>query len=370
MRAWLGCAIALVSYAGPAASQPAVITRFDPSVRSAGMGGASAAVIWSDDLNGWANPALLGYTNGLRYRWSDTEILPGPAIDFRFQSDRWSYGWGGLGLALESHTLDYGQVPFAFQPTEDIRPLTVGISLGRALETIAALRDGSAPRFIRYADVAAGFSRKRVRLGRFPAPGLGLVDTEANADDFGLILRGSPLPQNDAGRPALDLTYGFAALNYNDASFPEFGTAPIPHQYRHAGAARLGFPVSPGTGAGLERTFGSWIAAGMDPLLSLVIAADFSRYEGTSPFGGAVDWTDDLFGLELAIFNTLFLRWGHVGVAGIESQSFGAGFGLSLADFAGARYDYARYPQPSGLDALDKHAVAVWFDPAAFLNRQ
>ncbi|MGH7729992.1 MAG: hypothetical protein ACRENJ_01940 [Candidatus Eiseniibacteriota bacterium] len=64
----------------PAAAQAARSLREDPSVRSAGMGGASTAD-GSDDLNAWANPALLGHTSGLRYRWNNTRFLPDLASD-------------------------------------------------------------------------------------------------------------------------------------------------------------------------------------------------------------------------------------------------------------------------------------------------
>lgn len=362
--------VALVSQAGSATAQTSVSTRIDPSVRSAGMGGASAAVVGSGDVNAWANPALLGFANGLRYHWGSTALVRNNPDDVSFQTNRFTYGWGGLGLAVEA----VGMSIVPFHPRESLRPLSVGVSLARALETVASLRGRTTPVIARYADVAVGFSRKQIRFT--VSPPYIMAATDAAANDFGLLLRAMPLPPNESGRSTLDLTYGFSALNYDD------GSEGIIRQHRHAVAARLERPASPGARAGLEGRFGRWIAAGMDPLVAVTVAADFARSEDVGLFTIYDRWTDHA-GLELSVLNTLSLRWGYVGVLGIDDRSFGVGFGVPLADFASVRYDYARFPvfdnTPDGFviasDALDRHAlnrhaVAVWFDPVAFARRQ
>jgi hypothetical protein len=48
----------------------------DISARSAALGGASTALPWGD-LNHWANPALLGYVDGIRYAHQRTQLVPG-----------------------------------------------------------------------------------------------------------------------------------------------------------------------------------------------------------------------------------------------------------------------------------------------------
>lgn len=387
MKAGLGVAVALVAAASAVLSTPwataqqARSPQEDPSARSAGMGGASIAVLWSDDLNDWSNPALLGYARGLRYGWTNTNLIP-YATDVTFQTDRFSYGWGGIGLAVERHTLNYGRIDLTdsqgipigyYEPSEHIRSLSGGVSVSRALEALAALRGASPPRFTRYGDVAVGFGRKHIRWQLAPAPYM--VEAKADQNDFGFAVRATPLQGTDTGRPSLDVAYGFAALNYIGpllARYPTFGWlggADIPSQYRHGVAARVGFPRSPGVAAGLERRFGRRLASTMDPLLSVVVAADFTRYQ-LGPqvrYGSGVDQV----GLELIVANTLAVRLGHVGdeSRGIDGYSFGLGLALALTDLVGARYDYARYPQASSLGMLDRHAVAMWFDPVAFLQR-
>jgi hypothetical protein len=57
----------LVGIAGAAlagSGAGAILLTFDTSARSAGMGGATTAVNWTNDPNAWANPALLGYHQG------------------------------------------------------------------------------------------------------------------------------------------------------------------------------------------------------------------------------------------------------------------------------------------------------------------
>src|SRR5438445_9022278 len=64
---WLLVAAFLSCAAAPCSAQFFPSNLFDPSVISAGMGGASAAVAWSAEPNYWANPALLGYYQGIRW---------------------------------------------------------------------------------------------------------------------------------------------------------------------------------------------------------------------------------------------------------------------------------------------------------------
>lgn len=376
----LALPVALVSFTDPAFAQSARITSFDPSVRSAGMGGASTALAWSDDVNAWANPALLGYSTGLRFRWNNTRLLPDLVPGLTFRTNRFGYGWGGIGLAIENHTLSYGRIDLTdpqgmpigtFEPTEHVRPLSAGISLSRVVEAIASLRGGAAPGFTRYADVAVGFSRKHIRLRLAPQPLGGQASTDAN--DFGLLIGATPLPRSDGRRPYVGVAYGFAALNYNDAPIAFIGediVDLVPRHIRHGLVARFGLPLSEGAQAGLERRLGRRIADGMDPLLSVAVAADFARYKlgPRQQYGTGTDHV----GVELALANTLSLRYGHVGnqFMSIDHDTFGVGFGISLADFAGARYDYAHYPQTSGRGMLDRHAVAMWLDPVALVHRQ
>src|SRR4030095_4254201 len=80
---------------------------FDPSVRAAGMAGSSHAVFWGGDTNDWSKPALPGYQSGFLYRWSHTPLIPEIASDIKFDSNRASYGWGGIRLGWSRPAIRY-----------------------------------------------------------------------------------------------------------------------------------------------------------------------------------------------------------------------------------------------------------------------
>jgi hypothetical protein len=59
-------------------------------------------------------------------------------------------------------------------------------------------------------------------------------------------------------------------------------------------------------------------------------------------------------------------RFGHVkDPGGIDAYTYGAGIGLPIGDVAGLRYDFASYPESTGLPSLHRHAIQAWFDPIA-----
>src|SRR2546422_11254952 len=88
----------------------------DPSVRASGMGAASGAVFWGEDVNHWANPALLAYHRGFRYEWGNTRLVPGLAANVKFRREVLKVGGGGFAVwtagqpsrQLGRLTLDYG----------------------------------------------------------------------------------------------------------------------------------------------------------------------------------------------------------------------------------------------------------------------
>src|SRR5262245_14296329 len=127
----------------------------DHSIRAAGMGEASNAVMWGDELNQWSNPAVLGYVRGLHYEYGNTQLVLGLAADVFFRSHVVKLGGGGLGtyfagkpFGLGSVKLDYGTVEGTDQngnPTgpfdshEDIDSWGFGLSLARTFESVARM---------------------------------------------------------------------------------------------------------------------------------------------------------------------------------------------------------------------------------------
>lgn len=344
----------------------------NPSVRSAGMGGSSAAVVWSGDLNTWANPALLGYASGLTVRWTHADLSYLPV---RFSAGGIEYGWGGAGLSYghDGIRLDLtgiadpaGNPPPPGEISERVRRWGGALSVARVIE---AVRDaGSSPGILRHADLALGFARKRGDF-RYPTSPGGTGET-AGATDLGVLVRLSPLPQAPGGGRFLDLTYGYSRL---EEPFYRTSDGSIPDHRRHGIGARIGRSRAPSDLAGHERRRFDRFIRGEGPILALTVAADIDRFENQGIFGGRQSRTSRAIGAEVALANALAVRFGHIRdeVQDLDGFSFGAGIGVPIASVARVRYDYARFPG-SGLDggkSGNRHAVSMWLDPIAMVRR-
>jgi hypothetical protein len=177
------------------------------------------------------------------------------------------------------------------------------------------------------------------------------------------------MPGTD-GTPTLDISYGYAALNYDDASlsFPnEDQPVRVTREYRNGIAVHFAVPRDEDLRKSLARPFGHWIAEGMAPLLSVGVATDFVHFEQTGSGGSDAEQ----YGLEVEFLHVLSARVGHVddSLDDIDGTAYGFGVGIPFGGFCGVRYDFASTPQPADLDPLIRHAVAAWFDPVAFARR-
>lgn len=342
-----------------------------PSAATAGRGGAGTAAFWSADLDDWSNPALLGYVQGMDYRWTTTLLLPQLTSDIRFRTHRLAMGGGGIGVNFASATVDYGVTTAAdpggaptgtFRPTESADPIGAGLSLSRLTAAISALRGAPTPTLARYVDVAAGFSAKSLTIALAPSFYVGGSAT-ARVRDFGWLLRVNPVPRTDAGRAFVETAFGHASLNYDDASIVFVGEDMadlVVKQHRDGAALRLGFPLRLGAARGPV----GWIVRGMDPYLTVSVTADHVRHENPG-------YEVDAVGGEIDLGALVTGRIGHVTDRGsdIDGFSYGVGIGLPLARFMGLRYDFASYPEATGQSHLHRHGVGAWFDLIA-LARQ
>lgn len=356
----------------------------DASVRSSGMGSASNAVFWGDDPNYWANPAMLGYHRGIRYEWSDTQLVPGLAADVHFRTYRYTAAADGIGIALLGKpqqlggiNLDYGTsegVDPSGNPTgpfdsfERIHSWGFGASLGEVAATVARLTGHAPPAITRYVDVAFGASEKRVILSL--APGEASATT---GKDHGVLLRaGMPFGPAGAAGPALrvDAAYGYSVLNYNDDAvmvFPNESTAiPTSRIFRNGVAARVAVGLPAAVKSSLLPGRWSWLADGLDPIAALGLAYDAEHVQAGNLSNG---YDVQHWGTEFMIANVFAFRFGHVEdkLGGISGSTTGWGVGLPLGRVAGIRYDHASIPQAndSGLPNVNRHALTAYFDPLA-----
>jgi hypothetical protein len=347
----------------------------DGSAISSGMGGASAAVFWSAEPNYWANPALLGYYRGVRYQYARSQLVPGLADDVRLTSHRVTLAAAGVGLEWGGTRLDYGTSSIVdesgnpvgrFHSREDVRSATVGLSLAGLVGSLAP--ESSVAWWAESFDLAVGFAQKDVEMDL--APGL-KADASGRPSDVGGLLRAG----TDFGGPVgggipvrVDAAFAAAVLNFNDVSFTfagEPGEYPPSRMRRLGGALRLAIGLPRGRAdAGRTRLVAA-LLKGLDPLLALGGAYDAEHVTAGDSDDQAYDV--DHAGGEVAILNVFSVRFGHVTdrAGGIDGSTWGLGVGLPVAGVAGARYDYAEYPQSSSLPVVKRHTASVWVDPVA-----
>ena len=383
---WLTLFALLLCVSSARAQGAARSLDLDPSIRSSGMGGASAAVFWGGDANGWANPALLGYRSGLRFEHGRTQLVPDLADDVYFTTDRYTIGSGWFGVSLAGRPieglgkirLDYGRSEFtdnegnplgSFSSHEDVASWGAGVSVGGFFEALARWRGAEPPALTRWVDLAFGMSSKDVDVALAPRRLGGTASTTGN--DLGLLLRATPLDNTRGATPAvplrLDLSYGYSILNFNDTKLVfinEDQASPTSRIFFNGLAAR----VAVGLPASLRSSLGGpgWLADSFDPLLSVGLAGDNEHVQ-------AGDDRDSRFvvthvGAEVTLLNLVTVRSGQLDdpLGERSGATFGLGIGFQLGRFLGFRYDYGTLPEASDLSDLKRHGYTLFVDPVEF----
>jgi hypothetical protein len=343
----------------------------DPSVISAGMGGASSAVVWGAEPNYWANPALLGYYDGLRWQWSNTRLIPELAPDVKFTTKRATLAYWGIGIETAGSPfsapgglrLDYGQSQGTdpsgnptgtFDAFENVEALGIGVSLANLAGSLLAKNSEELPEIAKHFDIALGYAYKHADVDLGP----GLYRLSFRQHDRGLLLRGGVGAGVPGGtRILLDGSYGRAELSYD-------GGTPSPGTTRNGFAARLAIQhpfASASTGSWFHRS----LMRAIQPLAAVTLATDHEVVAAGFIPGSTLDHQ----GAELTMLNVLSMRVGHIEDRAnyIDGGTFGLGVALPIGDFAGVRYDYGQVPhaQGSGLKDQQRHSYSIFMNPLA-----
>ena len=327
---------------------PAPLLRIDPSARARAMGGASGALFWGD-LDGWANPALLGLARGIRYEHERTDLFS----DIRYDARRVVLGWGGVGVALAGRPLagtgglryhgdfevSLGGPPVVFQFDDQVKSWAVGVSAAQMVATIAEMHGGQAPGFTRLGDVALGFSHKAYTST------LGSFSQTASAMDWGLLVRTGAGFTAYESQFRVDVAYGYSVQNANDAEVGGAGNAWRPH--RHATSARL--TIDP---PAMSERRAAW---GLHPLIALggtwdnvSVTADGSRVSKQTGLGA-----------EIGLANVAFVRFGEG--PGSSATTWGYGLALPIGNLARIRYDHAEI-STGVIEDTPTDGWSVWVD--------
>jgi hypothetical protein len=368
-----------------------IVTTFDPSSRALAMGGAGGAVFWGQDPNYWANPALLGYYNGIGYQHTKQPLVCGLADDVFLEADRFTLAAWGIGLGFSGKPfgklkLDQGeqlssgtgaQDPQSFNSYEEIEAFAAGVSLGRFMQSLSHATGQDIPA-LDFVDLGFGYTFKDVNVNLAPSsvtqdPGGDGGSASASTSDRGFFARLTPLNSLDpaSGKPfpaslanigvRLDLAYGKSVQNSKDAElyFVAADQAdPIPRLERTGFAGRIAL----GGGRLFENLGLPVLGKLFTPLIQAGIAWDDIE-ESADGFSS----TTETSGIEVTVLNVLAFRWGTVKNTDfdLDGDSSGWGLGLEFDRIGGFRYDAATRPQPSGLDDCETDAFTMYLDPLA-----
>ena len=391
----------------PAARADSSVLALAPSIRGAGTGGASGAAFWGGDPDAWANPALLGYHQGVRFDAGNTEMAASSGLVF--QTARWSAAFGGIGVMGSGTPRNLSRTELA----DDVLPGTpgriaqridtwgAGISFAEAISSVMGLAGTAPPALFSRFDVAAGAARHEVMVDLASAE-----PSSASTTDYGVVVRWTPLNTLDPRRTAapeanapeawrwpqandpartkrvrdpragmfpdlrpvrrqeprrLDLAYGYSVKNAGHSVLenPQGASQPLARIVRHG--------VSASIAQGRPRGRAPWLSRAFTPLYAAGIVADLERVDPDDGTGG---YDVTRYGAEATFANVFTLRRGLVkdAASGIDGATSGYSVGFNLGYVAGARYDRARVPQANGLPDLERRGFSAWVDPLVMLR--
>jgi len=338
-------------------------TQIDISARAAGMGGAATAVPWGD-LDHWANPALLGDAQGIRYVHGTTPWSSFGGSDATFTSDVVQAGAFGFGGVLSGEpfdaggaTLDQGRIDLsAGSGTLTLHPRDHVRGWGVGLRVLEALGNGvpAAARWSRTADVSVGYMHKHTEED--PGTEL-LLPSSALTHDWGVLAQLTPLDGfRDGGNDvAVAFAGGYSDINASGRSDDEPAVT-VFRQRRKGVSARFAAGRGP-----VLRPF----TAGLTPLVTAIASYDHADLGSST----VVESRTDGGGVELTLMNVFALRAGRFsrtgGPGAVHDATYGWGLALPIGEFGGVAYDEGRWPESDDRDPLHRRQFAVWLDPFA-----
>lgn len=380
------------------AQDTSVATSFliDPSPRSAAMGGASGAVFWGGDSNEWANPALLGSRDGIRYQWSEATLSAEIPSDEHVRSRRLVLAYGGIGLCIAGAPIDgLGGARFDgrlllgfdnnlnflgyFSYAESVEAVAGGVSLLTATERFGALTHWfRLPGISRYGDLSLGWGAKQISSGYTPR--------HVILHDVGGLLRLTPYnsleraglwaPLDRRVSLRLDLAYGYSRLNEGNGtlfSWEAGRVEPVPELARRGLAARAILGIPRATVQSLAGGRFGWLLNFISPSISLGGGWDRIRptrreiSTGTRSIGPMIRRS----GWEVSLANVFSVRGGRIDDpdAGIQGTTSGFSLGIECVDVGGFRFDRASVPREPGRSRVGQEGFAAYVDPVGLWKR-
>jgi hypothetical protein len=370
-------AVGAAAAAGPVRAQfyapPAASLLFDTSIRSAAMGGASAAVLWGEP-GAWANPATLAGVNGVGWVTGSTHVLPGLEDEIVFSSQRLLIGGGGVGFSLMGRPISglgkakiqYPPIslpPFftpGFEPYDLSEGWGVGVSPLRLVESVRKLGGMSRRELTTYGDIVVGYQAKESKMQVDEAPAFTIP--EADSYDWGVAGKLALARFWGADAPfRLDLSGSYSQINViRNEQETSFNTV----QFDRTGFALHLSPAPPSERSASPPSL-PWWRPGDVPELSMGLAYDHDQRHD-EPLSNATSGIDH-FGFEANVFRLLALRVGYVSdpESAIEGWSYGGGLTLPIGPWGSVGYQLASVPNVDApdLDRQLRQGWALWMNP-------
>ena len=361
--------------APPSAEAQSLAANLDPSVQSAGMGGATVAAFWLDQPNTYINPALVGFQRGITYSFGTTDFPSFSPFTFqseyKFQTHQILVGAHGIGLEITGKPIEaLGRLRVDYGPTEitdidgnvigeatffeDVRTLAIGVDVIALLASFQEASGGEPASIRNRLSIALGHAWKDIEVSL--EPDFGFEGEEEHTKDLGALVRYAALDQigstlgeaSQETKCRLDVAGAYSRKNWDEEAFSSFS---------HYGASVRLTVATPTDGEG-------WIAAFGSPSIG------FGLLWTALDAGG--DATNS-FGAEATVFDILYLRGGVVedyfvtgffpGFAELRTEAtFGGGVKLNYRKMLGARFDYARFPASVFYD-VDRFQGSLFVDP-------
>jgi hypothetical protein len=347
---------------------PSLSTLFDTSIRSAAMGGASAAVTWGEP-GVWANPATLAGVNGIGWVAGHTKIATLLEGDNIFASQRLILGGGGIGVSLMGKPISglgkarvdlpgFASLPFVTpeEPFDQTEGFAVGGSPLKLIESVLKLSKMSPRALTSFGDVAVGYQGKTSTAsnGSFT---FGLADTY----DWGVT--GRLVVSRWWGPDApfrVNLSGAYSQINMLTSESKQLGETAT--QFDRTAVALRVSPAPPSERSSTPPSL-PWWRPGDVPELTMGLAYDHERRH-FEPFGLGFSKIDH-YGLEATVFRLLALRLGYLSDHDddINGMTYGGGITLPIGPWGSVGYELASVPFGVDVEREFRQGWSVWLDP-------
>jgi len=395
----------MANFASAASGAGAINMTFNTSARASGMGDAGVAMVWGEDTNHWANPALLAFRPGIHYRSFESRLLPGLHDKIVITNEEVTFGAYGVTFLVAKGPVDGNYLDMGSQPDIDengellghfdsyMKSESWGLAVN-AIEVLDNMLNNQLGNWTRYVDLAAGaswYDFEDVLAPDYAMQGSeGSEHGEGSAMNMGYVLSVTPVDLTsgsgfqDDGYLGLKLSgsYGASVLNKTEETIVHMDadqSDPFPRAYVSGWSVNFQLTWADETRLKLNEAGFGILGDMINPLFS------FTKNKQVNDPGYVWNSESDVYsyehdtsgvraeegdGWEIGVMNVFFIREGNIlaRYADVDGETEGGGWKIQAGPYGGFRKDWAEVPQASGLDNVRREEWSVWVDPLAIYD--